>query len=95
MNISIGEISRNKKNPFEYVVPPPREGRNNNQFLYDFQGETWSDTRILAVITVAYELIKIAELIKQETDSNVLIEPDENTMKCLLETKQGANNFDI
>ena len=24
--------------------------RKNNQFLYDTQGETWSDTRILAII---------------------------------------------
>ena len=26
MNISIGENSRNKKNPFEYIVPPPSRG---------------------------------------------------------------------
>ena len=37
--------------------------RRNNQFLHDTQGETWSDTRILAVIPVAYELTEIAELI--------------------------------
>ena len=30
----------------------------------------------------AYELTDIAELIKQETDGNVIIEPDKNTMKC-------------
>ena len=36
--------------------------RRNNQFLYDTQGETWSDTRILAVLPGAYELIEIAEL---------------------------------
>ena len=40
--------------------------RRNNQFLYDTQGETWSDTRILAVIPGAYELIEIAELIKRK-----------------------------
>ena len=40
--------------------------RRNNQILYDTQGETWSDTRILAVIPGAYELIEIAELIKEE-----------------------------
>ena len=39
--------------------------RRNNQFLYDAQGETWTDTRILAVIPGAYELIEIAELIKE------------------------------
>ena len=34
--------------------------RRNNQFLFGTQGETWSDTRILAVIPGAYELIEIA-----------------------------------
>ena len=42
----------------------------------------------------AYELTDIAELIKEETDGNV-IEPDKNTMKCLMEIKQGALSFDI
>ena len=31
----------------------------------------------------AYELTDIAELIKEETNGNVIIEPDKNTMKCL------------
>ena len=43
----------------------------------------------------AYELTDIAELIKEETDGNVIIEPDKNTMKCLMEIKQGAPSFDI
>ena len=43
----------------------------------------------------AYELTDIAELIKEETDGNVIIEPDKNTMKCLMEIKQGALSFDI
>ena len=43
----------------------------------------------------AYELTDIAELIKEETDGNVMIEPDKNTMKCLMEIKQGALSFDI
>ena len=69
--------------------------RRNNQFLYDTQGETWSDTRILAVIPGAYELLEIAELIKEETNCNVIIESDKNTLKSLMEVKQGAINFDI
>ena len=69
--------------------------RRNNQFLYDTQGETWSDTRILAVIPGAYELIEIAEFIKKETNGNVIIEPDKNTMKSLMEIKQGAITFYI
>ena len=43
----------------------------------------------------AYELTDIAELIKEETDGNVIIESDKNTMKCLMEIKQGALRFDI
>ena len=33
MNISIGQNWLNKKNPFEYIVPPPQVGRNKNKFL--------------------------------------------------------------
>ena len=69
--------------------------RRKNHFLYDTRGETWTDTRILAVIPGAYELIEIAELIKEETNVNVIIEPDKNTMKSLMEIKQGVINFDI
>ena len=69
--------------------------RNNNQFLYDTQGETWSDTRILAIIPGAYELFEIAELIKEETNGNVIIESDKYTMKSLMEVKQGTIKFDI
>ena len=49
--------------------------RGNNQFLYDTQGEAWSEPRILAVIPGAYELIETIELIK-ETNGNFIIEPD-------------------
>ena len=69
--------------------------RRNNQLLYDTQGETWSDTGILAIIPGAFELFEIAELIKEETNGNVIIESDKNTMKSLMEVKQGAINFDI
>ena len=76
--------------------------RRNNQFLYDTRGETsveslrgWSDTRILAIIPGAYELFEIAELIKEETNGNVIIESDKNTKKSLMEVKQGAINFEI
>ena len=63
--------------------------RRNNQFLY-------SNSNINKAITPgAFELTEIAELIKEETDSNVIIEPDKNTMKCLMEIKQGAICFDV
>ena len=69
--------------------------RRNNQFIYDIKGETWSDTRILAIIPGAYELFEIAELIKEETNGNVILESDKITMKSLMEVKQGAINIDI
>ena len=69
--------------------------RRNNQFIYYIKGETWSDTRILAIIPGAYELFEIAELIKEENNGNVIIESDKNAMKSLMEVKQGAINFDI
>ena len=43
----------------------------------------------------AYELTEISDLIKENTIGNAIIEPDKNTMKCLMEIKQGAINFDI
>ena len=69
--------------------------RGNNQFLYS---ETWASPhngKILAVTPGAYELSEIAQLIKEETAGNVIIEPDKNTVKCLMEIKQGAINFDV
>ena len=69
--------------------------RRNNQFICDIKGETRSDNRILAIIPGAYELFEITELKKEETNGIVIIESDRNTMKSLIEIKQGANNFDI
>ena len=44
----------------------------------------------------AYELTEIAELIEEETEVNVIIEPDKNTMKCIMKKKkQGALSFDV
>ena len=50
--------------------------RGNNQFLY-------SENK--AITPGAYELTEIAEIIKVETNGNVIIEPHKNTMKCLME----------
>ena len=49
----------------------------------------------LTITPGAYELTDIAELIKEETDGNVIIEPDKNTIKCKMEIKQGALSFDV
>ena len=43
----------------------------------------------------AYELSAIAELIKEETEGNAIMEPDKNTMKGKMEIKQGALSFDL
>ena len=49
-----------------------------------------------AFTPIAYELTEIAELIKkEETNVNVIIEPDKNTMKCLMKINKGAINFDV
>ena len=61
--------------------------RGNSQFLYEENN--------LAAIPGAYELIEIEELIKEETDCHVIIEPDKNTMKCIMEIKQRLLNFGI
>ena len=37
------------------------------KFLYDTQGEAWTKPRVLAAIPGAYELIKLAELIKRRS----------------------------
>ena len=61
--------------------------RRNNQFL--------CEGNILAVMSGAYELIEIAEIKKEETNGNVIIEPDKKTMKCIMEIEQGSFNFGI
>ena len=75
--------------------------RGNNQFLYS-DGESlveplhgWAKPHSKAITTGAYELTEIAEIIKEETNGNVIIEPDKITMKLLMEIKQGAISFDV
>ena len=41
----------------------------------------------------AYELTDLAELIKEETDGKIIIEPDKNTMKCLMEIKKRSTQL--
>ena len=69
--------------------------RTNYHFLFEGDGQAWSETHVLAAIPGAYELIKIAELIKEESNGNLIIESDKNTMKCLMELKQVSLIFDI
>ena len=66
---------------------------NNISFLnYNYKGIPL----LYSTITPgAYELTEIAELIKEETEGNVIIEPDKNTKICIREIKQGALNLDV
>ena len=66
---------------------------NNISFLnYNFKGIPL----LYSTITPgAYELTETAELIKEETEGNVTLEPDKNKMKCIMEIKQGAISFDV
>ena len=66
---------------------------NNTSILnYNYKGIPLLYSTITAG---AYELTDIAQLIKEETDGNVIKETDKNTIKCLMEIKQGALSFDI
>ena len=84
--------------PHDDVAEPLISNNNNNTesnitsvLNYNYTGIPL----LYSTITpVAYELSDIAELIKEETDGNVIIEPDKNTMKCIMEIKQGALSSD-
>ena len=76
-------ISKNKNNTDPNITSVLNYNYKGNPLLYS------------TITPGAYELNEIAELIKEETDGNVIIEPDKNTMKCIMEIKQGALSFDV
>ena len=43
----------------------------------------------------SYELTDMADTIKKETNNNILIQAEKNTMKCKMEVLQGVINFDV
>ena len=68
---------------------------NNNKFRFNsLDRQIFSDTK-LYITSGAYELSEIAEIIKEETEGNVIIEVDQNTIKWKMEIKQGALRFDV
>ena len=68
---------------------------NKNKFRFNsLDRQVFSDTK-LYITSGAYELSEIAEIIKEETEGNVIIEVDKNTMKCKMEIKQGVLSFDV
>ena len=96
---AIRELASPIREPASPIAEPLSSNNNNN-----------TDSNITSVLnyncngipllystitTGAYELTDIAELIKEETYGKVIMEPEKNTMKCLMEIKQGALSFDV
>ena len=98
-----GEAIRELASPIQEPASPiaePLSSNNNNNTDSNITSVLNNDYKgiplLYSTITPgAYELSDIAELIKKETNSNVIIEPDKNTMKSLKEIKQGALSFDV
>ena len=94
---AIPELASPIRGPASLIAEPLSSINNTDSNItsvlnYNYKGIPW----LYSTITPgAYELTDIAELIKEETDGNVIIEPDKNTMKCLMEIKQGAISFDV
>ena len=59
----------------------------NNNFIYA--------SKISTIPPGAYELVDIADVIKRETNKNVLMQADKNTMKCKIEVLQVVISFDV
>ena len=68
-----------------------------SQFLYDSSRSNINETltSYSKLILVSYELNEIAESKKEETNGNVIVDPDNNKMKSIMEIKQGAISFDV
>ena len=96
---AIRELASLIREPALPVAEPLSSNNNNNTdsnitsvLNYDYKGIPL----LYSTITPeAYELTDITELIKKETDGNVIKEPDKNTMKSLMEIKQGAISYDV
>ena len=68
----------------------------NNQFIFtNPQSFHQIDaSKIFIIPPGSYELTDMADIIKQETNNNI-IQLDKNTMKCKIVVKQGVINFDV
>ena len=69
----------------------------NNQFLFtNPQSFNQIDaSKIFIIPPVSYGLADKADIMKQETNNDVIIQVDKNTMKCKMEVKQGVINLDV
>ena len=69
----------------------------NNQFIFT-NPQSFHQIYAFKIFIIppgSYELTDIADIIKQETNNNVIIQVDKSTMKCKMEVKQGVINFDV
>ena len=69
----------------------------NNQFMFtNPQAFHQIDAaKVFVIPPGSCELTDIADIIKQETNNNILIQVDKNTMKCIMEVLQGVINFSV
>ena len=78
-------------------ISPFNITERNNQFIFtNPQSFHQIDASNIFIIPPgSYELTDMADIIKQETNNNVIIQVDKNTMKCKTEVEQGVINFDV
>ena len=94
---AIQELASPIRRPASPIAEPLRSNNNTGSNITSVLNYNYKGIPLLnsTIIPGAYELTDIAELLKEETDGNVIIEPDKNTMKCLMEIKQGAISCDV
>ena len=70
--------------------------RNNQSIFTNPQSFHQVDAaKIFIIRPGSYELTDMVDIRKQETNNNVLIQVDKNTMKCKMEVLHVVNNFDV
>ena len=70
----------------------------NNEFIFTNPQSFLHQIEAFKIFIIppgSYELTDMADIIKQETNNNVIIQVDKNTMKCKIEVKQGVINFHV
>ena len=94
---AIHELASPIRGPASPIAEPLSSNNNTDSSITSVLNYNYKGIPLLysTITPGAYELTDIAELIKEETDGNFIIEPDKNKMKCLMEIKQGAISFDV
>ena len=93
----IRELASPIREPASPIAEPLSSNNNTDSNITSVLNYNYKGISLLSstITPGAYELTDIADLIKEETDGNVIIEPDKNTMKILMGIKQGAISFDV